>query len=152
MFNIRHDISPLFFLGVRKNWQHIFLLSKNIILFLPYLLNVFTLLKTTWFHPRFLPDLEYLWQQQLPQWGQPFFDVATLFVCLFQGFLAVVCLSPDRCVSICGVPQWSWHPSMNSLAGAYLEVRDHVATLFFTAKRILERLGIQTSSSFVKIW
>ena len=80
MFSIRHDISQFFFLGVRKNWQHIFLLSKNIILFLPYLLNVFTLLKTTWFHPRFLPDLEYLWQQQLTQWGQHIFEVATWFL------------------------------------------------------------------------
>ena len=43
--------------------------------------------------------------------------------CLFQGFLAVVCLSPDGCASICGVPKWSWHPSMNSLAEA-LEVVD----------------------------
>ena len=68
-----------FFLGVRKNWQHIFLLSKNIILFLPYLLNVFTLLKTTWFHPRFLPDLEYLWQQQFTQWGHHIFTVTTWF-------------------------------------------------------------------------
>jgi hypothetical protein len=46
------------------------------------------------------------------------------YVCLFQGFAAVVCLWPDQRIGACGDPQLWWHPSMNTLAGPYLEVRD----------------------------
>ena len=51
--------------------------------------------------------------------NQMFWHLRIGKVCLFQGFAAVVCLSPDRRVGICGDPHRSWHPSMNSLAGAY---------------------------------
>ena len=40
---------------------------------------------------------------------------SAISVCLFQGFLAMVCLLPDWRFHICRVSPWPWHSSVNFL-------------------------------------
>ena len=66
----------------------------------PFLFLLFGSRKSTQSGSRYLDIIQWKY------WGV---NESSLFVCLFQGFLAVVCLSPDRHVSICRVPKRSWH-------------------------------------------